>query len=265
MAIMEKDLVNTVIKTISVDEFEPKTGELEKVMVVGFFVINNGPGDDLYQFINNSIIEIRDVEVSPNPNEDNKYMVFVEIDRLDDSFETFKELVKEVELVTGSLDWQVQTILYDEPLSINDPSLEQYIQSTPGQFLSREEFNELHAPEEDPVDQEQVMQDEISKTTESIMRFLKDTTLLEAAIDDSILTIGDTRGRVSLEVVKFGRGRQLMREDKKLSEAAIRTDYDRQLFEKLQRMLGALDVLQLDEYIVIVNPATEKMLVTKAT
>ena len=63
----EGDLKNTVLKRISLDEYEPKTGEDKDVMVLGFLLNDKKPGKDLYHFLNNSIVEIRDVEVSPNP------------------------------------------------------------------------------------------------------------------------------------------------------------------------------------------------------
>ena len=39
MALRENDLVNTVLKNISIDEFEPKTGDSKDVMVVGLLQI----------------------------------------------------------------------------------------------------------------------------------------------------------------------------------------------------------------------------------
>jgi hypothetical protein len=265
MAIVERELENTLLKKISIDEFEPKTGSADKVMVVGFYVINDSPGDDLYRFINNSIIEIRDVEVSPNPDEDNYYMVFVELDRKDDSIKTFKELIKEVELVAGELDWQVKSMLMDEPMSINDSCLDTFIQTDPDNYLTKDEFLELQQEPEDEVDQLPVDQEEVSKLTdESIMRFLKDTALLEATIDNNILTIGDSRNRVALEIVELGRGKKFLK-DVGLHEAAIDAEYDRPLFSKLSRMLGSLEVLQINEHVVLYNPRTENILVTKRT
>ena len=38
MALKEGDLKNTILKNISIDEFEPKTGEAQDVMVVGLYL-----------------------------------------------------------------------------------------------------------------------------------------------------------------------------------------------------------------------------------
>ena len=57
------DLKDTILKKISIDEYEPKTGEAKDVVVLGFYLNENTPGQDLYNFISNSIYEIRDAEV----------------------------------------------------------------------------------------------------------------------------------------------------------------------------------------------------------
>ena len=65
MPLSEMDLRNTVLKKISIDEYEPKTGDSQDVMVLGFHINDSKPGKDLYKFLNTSVVEVRDVEVSP--------------------------------------------------------------------------------------------------------------------------------------------------------------------------------------------------------
>ena len=140
MALKEGDLKNTILKDISIDEFEPKTGEAADVMVVGLYLNETAPAKDLYHFINNSIVEIRDVEVSPNPNPDNFYMVFMEIDRNETCMESVKALIEEVERLSGKLDWQVSTTLSENKIGLHDDSLMGFIQCDPENYLTKEEF-----------------------------------------------------------------------------------------------------------------------------
>ena len=106
MSLKEGDLKNVVLKKLSIDEFEPKTGDAKDVLVLGFQVTESNVGDDLYGFLNGSIVEIRDIEVSPNPNEDGFYMVFVEMDRNDAVVEGIKSLVRDTERLAGKLAWE---------------------------------------------------------------------------------------------------------------------------------------------------------------
>ena len=105
MGLKAGDLKDTVLKRLSIDEYEPKTGEAADVMVFGFHVKESAVGDDLYHFISNSIADVRDVEVSPNPNTDGYYMVFCELDRNQDSLNNIRSIVRDVENVAGELAW----------------------------------------------------------------------------------------------------------------------------------------------------------------
>ena len=62
MGLKQGDLNDTVLSKVSIDEFEPKTGESKDVLVLGFHVLEQNVGDDLYSFLNSSVFEIRDVE-----------------------------------------------------------------------------------------------------------------------------------------------------------------------------------------------------------
>lgn len=74
------DLQSLVSNTVSVAEFEPKTGTEEDVVVVGFYCKDEAPAQDLASFIEKSVVDILDTEVSPNPDEEGYYMVFVEVE-----------------------------------------------------------------------------------------------------------------------------------------------------------------------------------------
>ena len=176
MTLREGDLQNTVLKKISIDEFEPKTGKSENVMVVGFHVNDQHPGKDLYKYLNNSIAEIRDVEVSPNPNEEGYYMVFLEVDRKDGVLDAVKNIVKEVENLAGKLKWSVSTPLSEELIELTDESLNTYIQQQTGVFLSKNDFDQQQL-EAKQVEEENKLEEEAQSNTGKILEFLQDSTL----------------------------------------------------------------------------------------
>ena len=113
MGLKANDLQDTILKKISLDEFHPKTGDEKDVAVVGFRVSQSAPGQDLYKFLNRSVIETRDIEVSPNANDDGHYMVFIEMDRNEKLLDNIRALVKDVEHVATKLPWKV-TLPYIE-------------------------------------------------------------------------------------------------------------------------------------------------------
>ena len=50
MALRQHDLKNTMLKKISLDEFEPKTGDTKDVMVVGFHIHEQQAGRTYINF-----------------------------------------------------------------------------------------------------------------------------------------------------------------------------------------------------------------------
>ena len=74
------DLQSLVKNIVSIAEFEPKTGIDNDVVVIGFYVDDESPAQDLGTFLERGVAEILDTEVSPNPDDEGYYMVFVEID-----------------------------------------------------------------------------------------------------------------------------------------------------------------------------------------
>ena len=140
MGLKHNDLVNTVLSLLSIDEYEPKTGDTAEVLVLGIRVIDDIPGKDLYSFINSSTIDVRDVDVSPNPDLEKNYWVFVEITREPGCLNTIRELIADIEHVSGSLKWRVKTHLSDKEFSLKDNELEKYVIQDPNKYQTRDEF-----------------------------------------------------------------------------------------------------------------------------
>jgi len=262
MALKEGDLKNTMLKKISIDEFEPKTGENQDVMVLGFYLNETNPAKDLYHFINNSIIEIRDVEVSPNPNPENYYMVFLEIDRNENSLESIKSIIKEVERLSGKLDWHVSTTFSEDLIQLDDAKLNNFIQLDPENYMTKDQFM-LQQQEAETQAEAKRLEEEAMDNTNKILEFLKPSNILEAGLNNGKLHVRGSRDIATFEVINFGHGPDIMSEVG-ISESAIKTDYDKVSFAKLNAMLGEMKAIPIDEYIVIYNPEHKDILVTKA-
>lgn len=263
MALRENDLANTVLKKISVDEFEPKTGTSENVLVLGFQLSENLPSKDLYKFLNNSIIEMRDIEVSPNPNPDGYYMVFVEMDRQQEVLNNIKSIVEEVERLSGKLNWEVSTTLSEEIIALDNEDLANYIQMDPENYMTKDEF----VSQQEAVQQkaeEHRLEEEAKDNSNTILEFLKASNILEAGLNDGKLHLRGARDIATLEVINFGHGPDVMSEVG-ISESAIKLEHDKVAMAKLNAMLGEMKALPIDEYIVIYNPAHKDILVTKAS
>lgn len=258
MALRERDLEHSMLKKISIDEFEPKTGKENDVAVIGFYVNSSDAGTDLYNFVSNSVIENRDVELSPNADEDGYYMVFVEVERQEGLMNTINELVEEVERLAGKLNWQVKTPYLEDYVSLSDAG--KYVQEDSGHYLTASEYKEKLEGEFDKVNNEP---EESAVKTEDIMEFLHNSNLLGADVNEDILTLEDARGKLDLQIVDFGYGPDVMSE-LGISESAIKADPDKFLFDKLKSMLGEMKALPIDNYVVVYDPSHKDVLIAKS-
>ena len=154
MGLREGDLKDTIIKKISIDEFEPKTGDINEVVVVGFQLNEQSAGRDLYTFLNNSTLNIRDVEMAPNTNEQGFFMVFLEFDRNDELQGKLVSLVDDVKNVAGDLAWEAKTHLTDEYFPIASQELAEYMITDPEKYMNREEFDAMREQQSLEEDQQ---------------------------------------------------------------------------------------------------------------
>ena len=261
MALREEDLKDTVLKKISLDEFEPKTGKEEDVAVIGFYLNSEESGKDLYNFLGSSIIEHRDIEVSPNPNDEGYYMVFAELDRGENLLNDITGIVAEVERVSGKLVWEVKTPYIDEYVALAE--VEKFIQVDPAKYLSASDMKDsLEADLKQELDkQEDDKANDIKK--EAVLEFLFDSNLTNAMFnEDGQLSMQDARGKLNLEFINFGNGTEIMQE-LGISESAINLDPDRFVFDKLNSMLGEMKALPIDNYVVIFNPKDTDIIVAR--
>lgn len=149
MGLKHGDLKNTMLSKVSVDEFEPKTGNAPDVIVIAFSVLEKEVGEDLYGFINSGVRQVRDVEISPNPDLDGYYIVFVEIDRTEYALDDIRALIADVGNLTGPMRWKIRTHLTDRFWNLDQEEVEEYIITNPENYMSREEFQQREQEEEE--------------------------------------------------------------------------------------------------------------------
>ena len=261
MSLRSGDLVDTVLRKVSVDEFTPKTGTPEEVAVVGFYVTENSVGQDLYRFINNGVVEFRDVEVSPNPDLDNYYMVFVEMDRNEELVENIGKLLTDVENITEDMVWEVKSYLMDDYQPWCEVKCNPgYIPQSPSAYVTKEVFDEGLQQMENARLEEELMR-EAEDNSSRILKFLEHSDLSEVGITDGVVHLRGRTDVASLSIVNFGESKAIMSE-LGISESAIgdSTSWEHRRFNA---MLGEMKAVPIREYLVLFHPQLSEVLVTK--
>ena len=100
------DLENLVSPKVSIDEFEAKSGSDKEVLVVAFYVKDDEPAMDLATFVERGSHKIIDTEVSPAPDDDGHYLVFVEINKDENTMQTVLDILKDMKQLVDIKTWE---------------------------------------------------------------------------------------------------------------------------------------------------------------
>ena len=244
MSLKHQDLKGTIVPVISIDEFEPKSGNVESVIVIAFYLTDEPPAKDLNTFIQRSYIDTIDVEVSPNTDLEGRYLVFVEMDRNTTFPNKFQSLIRDIENVTGKTDWEVKTYLSNgRNFKVDDPELFSFIILDPASYVTKDKF--------------------MKESTENGLReFLKDSYVSHLQINESTITLTSGNKVVTAELVDVGEydlvvGRNL------LSESAFRLGSRTTEAATLSSMLGDCEITPIDNFICVSKRAGNSIMLLK--
>ena len=258
MSLTQGDLSDLMLSKISIDEYKPKTGDPEYVMVVGFFIKNDLAAKDLYRFLNFSEFESRDIEVSPNPNEDGFYMLFVELDRMENVLKNLKGVLSDIERVSKPYRWSIRSHLLDDYMDLDSPDIEKYIITAPADYMTREEFMKRQAQQE----KQEPSSEPYDQGDEFLNDLMKKSDLLNFQVDGDRLKLMGRSGTVELILVDQGFGPDILKSNE-LDSKAVNGNFDRTIYKKLNGMLGDLSVMPVAGFFVLYDPETYDAIITR--
>ena len=245
MSLKNGDLAGTILPEVSIDEFEPKAGDEKDVIVVAFYLNDLEPAEDLNTFIQRGFIDTLDVEVSPNTDEEGRYLVFVEMSRDETFLNKFFALLKDVENCSGDdTKWKIRTYYSgDKEFDVDDPMIASYLVLTPDSYVPKDEFK-------------------MKEIEEGIGRFFADSLVTGLTIDGNIVTLGQNRNRVIAEVIDVGDYDMVIGRNF-LSESAFGVGQNPYEAKVLESILGNCQVLPLGNYLCVSRG--EKVMLLKNT
>ena len=102
------DLEDLILPIVTVDDFEPKSGSPENIVVMTFYAKDLEPANDFATFIERGVHKVLDTEVSPAPDEMN---------RDETMFDVAKKILKDVDKLVNIEKWAI-TFHKAEPIVI---------------------------------------------------------------------------------------------------------------------------------------------------
>lgn len=234
----ENDLEELVIPMISIDEFESKVDE--DAIVIGFYVKDSEPADDLNRFIQKSPVILLDTDVSPAPNEDGYFLVFVEVSR-DDSFaKKLLTILAEIKNLVGieESDWSFTCYGHDGIFEVTEEKVHVLIRTESIEDLKQKAYDD------------------------ELLEFFKPSILDDLRLDENLLTISRGNNLLSAEIVSFGEADQL--NEAILGEAVTLTEEATRSCRRWENMLGEGWTAHLIEtHMVVSNAFNANVLVLK--
>lgn len=128
----EGDLVDLVLPMISVDEYESKLSD--KAVVIAFYVGDEEPARDLNRFIQKSPIDLIDTDISPAPNPDGYYLVFVEMMADGEVAEKIVNLCGTISQLVSVKEWSASLYGKDDPIPLSVEGLKGYFDKSVVEF-----------------------------------------------------------------------------------------------------------------------------------
>jgi len=99
------DLRGHIKNIVSVDQYKSKLGDDKNVIVLAFKIRDKFPAQDLSQFLE-SALKLLDVDISPGPDKEKYYSVYVEIERNSNSYATIQRLLDDTSRLDDEIgDW----------------------------------------------------------------------------------------------------------------------------------------------------------------
>lgn len=208
----EHDLDKLVIPLVSIDEFESKVDD--DLIVIGFFVKDSDPADDLNRFIQKSPVSLVDTEVSPAPNQDGYFVVFVEVMRDPSFYSKLTTILDEIENLVGIApeDWSFSCYGHDGIFQLTEEKVKVLIRTESIEDLKQKAFDD------------------------ELLEFFKPSVLDNVQLDENLLSLFRGSNKITSEIVSFGPTDIV--EEAYLGEAVNLSDEANRLCRRWENMLG---------------------------
>ena len=175
-SLFEDDLKWLVDDGVLIDMHKTKLGDNKDYIVLAIIVNDRTPAHDLASFIENSVYDFEDVEVSSATDTKGRYLIYVELERTPDAFNTINGILNDTKKLTGIEEWKFKGMGMNSFVPFDEETFSANIITSPG------EYDQLHPEvEEEPTEEpspdverseEEVAQEAIRESIKNRLKFL---------------------------------------------------------------------------------------------
>jgi hypothetical protein len=175
-SLMEDDLKWLVDDSVLIDMHKTKLGANKDYIVLAIIVNDRTPAHDLASFIENSVYDFEDVEVSSATDTKGRYLIYVELDRGPEAFNTINGILNDTKKLTGIEEWKFKGMDMNTSVPFSEETFAEHIITSPV------EYDQLHPEvEEEPTEEpspeaekseEEMQQEAVRESIKNRLKFL---------------------------------------------------------------------------------------------
>jgi hypothetical protein len=228
----ENDLESLVVPLISVDQYESKLDD--DSIVVGFFVRDREPAGDLNRFIQKGAVDLLDTDVSPAPNENGEYLVFVEMLRDREFPQRLLAMLDSLRGLTAIEDWSLDIYDVEENLPATLENLEKMVR--------------LVSLEEGESDEDELVE------------FFQNSDLEGMVVEGRQIHLRGSQTSVELSLVDFGDFQSVKENNAVLAQGTRLDETAQRNVSLLQNLLGDTWIVEhLQDHVLLSNVLDENV------
>ena len=165
-SLLENDLKWLVDDGVLVDMHKTKLGANKDYIVLAIIVNDRTPAHDLASFIENSIYDFEDVEVSSATDTKGRYLIYVELNRDPGAFKTINGILNDAKKLTGIEDWKFKGMGMNSLVPFDEETFNAHIITDPA------EYDQLHPEVEEEPAPEEIEQEAVRESIKNRLKFL---------------------------------------------------------------------------------------------
>ena len=175
-SLLENDLKWLVDDGVLIDMHKTKLGANKDYIVLALIINDKIPATDLAGFIENSVYDFEDVEVSSATDTKGRYLIYVELNRDPGAFNSINGILTDASRLTGIEEWKFKGMDMNDYVPFNEENFAVHIITNPV------EYDQLHPevdeePEQTPSpeaerSEEEVAQEAVRESIKNRLKFL---------------------------------------------------------------------------------------------
>jgi hypothetical protein len=172
-SLFEDDLKWLVDDAVLIDMHKTKLGANKDYIVLALVVNDRTPAHDLASFIENSVYDFEDVEVSSATDTKGRYLIYVELNRDSSAFKTIDGILNDAKRLTGIDEWKFRSMGMSDLVPFDQESFVAHVITDPAEYDRL--HPEVEEPAEEPTQQpsdEEVAREAVRESIKNRLKFL---------------------------------------------------------------------------------------------